>query len=88
MCQQISHLSLDHLLIDDANSSLRLHEPIMVEWLHQYVCKLVVGPDDFNLHPAIVDVVSDVVVPCINVLTMIMQDRISAQLNCSHIINL
>jgi hypothetical protein len=67
----------DHLLIDDTNSGPQLHEPITIEGLHQYVSQLVVGTNDFNLYPTLINAVLNVVIVCVNVLTMIMQDRVS-----------
>jgi hypothetical protein len=61
-------VSLDHLLIDGANFGPQLHEPISTEGLGQYVSQLVGGVDELNLHPTLINAVSDVVVPCVNVL--------------------
>jgi hypothetical protein len=40
------------------------------------VSKLIGGADELNLHPALINVVSDVVVPCVNVLVHLQCDRI------------
>jgi hypothetical protein len=62
-------LSLDHLLIDDTP---QLHKPISTERLPQYVSQLVGGADELNLHPALINAVSDVVAPCVNVFATIV----------------
>jgi hypothetical protein len=50
----------------------QLHEPMSTDRLRQYVSQLVGGADELNLHPALINAVLNVVVPCVNVLATIV----------------
>jgi hypothetical protein len=66
---------------DDANPHSEFNKLIPPKWLRQDISQLIVGVDLLHRYPSFFYALPDEMVSCVDVLTVLMKDRVSAQLH-------